>query len=776
MRRIHIWSPLRHASPFGRVERFTRKASVLAILLLAPVIAGANPPDDGFLPVSVWYGGGKARAPMLEPVTADSAAVWRKDLEQIKGLGFQTVRTWVEWTAGEPREHEYHLEQLDLMLKLAEQLGMKVIVQTYVDSAPDWLALKFPDGHLVAQNGQAIPSQAAPGFCFDHPGVRAATLDFLKEVARHVARSQAFYGWDLWSEPHIINWAEITYIPNASFCYCPHSVARFREWLRAKYGALPALNQAWYRQFQNWNEVEPPRFDTILSYTDYMDWRVFITQKLAQDLRSRSETVKAILPGRVTTSHAAGPSALGSFAGGDGNPDDYLMYKSVDYYGTSLYPKHSLPPHLSPERIDMAVDLTRSAGANRGFYIGEMQGGFGVRGDVVSQEVTPLDLVRYMWTAISRGARGINIYAYYPMSTGYESGGYGLINLDGTLTDRSRLAGETARQIEANHDFLVRARPKPPEVAIVVNQLTNLIGGAGHLYNRGAVARSLSGYYRIFRERNVPVDFIDAAELSADQLKAYRLVVVPYPILMLSSEAAMLQQYVRAGGHLFTEARAGWVDERGNAQSVVPGFQWDRMFGVRESSVTPKPELQVRWGDRQIAGSVFEERFTVLSPDAKPLAYFDDGSPAAFEHQYEKGSAIVAGTFFGQANDAPEALSRQRANIVVGNLAQENSAKGAGLHPLGAFLLSWAGIAPAGLNSGRPLDFQQLVADSGRMLFLINWETQPAPFELTVPLDRPARRIREITTGAPVAGTGASITIHGEVPAQSTRVYRVDYQ
>ncbi|HEV2444364.1 MAG TPA: beta-galactosidase, partial [Candidatus Sulfopaludibacter sp.] len=399
-----------------------------ALILALPLLASAAPPAGGFLPVSVWYAGGKARAPMLEPVTPASAAVWRKDLEQIRSLGFNTVRTWVEWTAGEPRPGEYHLEPLDLLLTLAEETGLKVIVQTYVDSAPDWVGVKFPDGRFVAQNGQAIPSQAAPGFCFDHPGVRQATLAFLQEVARHAARSPAFYGWDLWSEPHIINWAEINYIPNATFCYCPHSLARFREWLQKKYGNLAQLNTAWHRQFEDWSQVEPPRFDTILSYTDYMDWRVFITQKLAADLRARSDTVKALLPDRVTTSHAAGPSALGSLGGGDGNPDDYLMYKAVDYYGTSLYPKHSLPPHMAPMRVRMALDLTRSAGANRGFYIGELQAGFGVRGDVVSQEVTPLDLARYMWTAISRGARALNLYAFYPMNAGYESGGYGLID------------------------------------------------------------------------------------------------------------------------------------------------------------------------------------------------------------------------------------------------------------------------------------------------------------------------------------------------------------
>jgi beta-galactosidase len=751
--------------------------SVLSVAaLLLPLLAHAAPPDGGFLPVSVWYAGGKARAPMLEPVTPESPALWRKDLVEIKSLGFNTVRTWVEWTAGEPRQGEYHLEQLDLMLKLADDTGLRVIVQTYVDSAPDWVGVKYPDGHFIAQNGQAIPSQSAPGFCFDNPGVRRATLDFLREVVRHVATSRAFYGWDLWSEPHIINWAEINYIPNASFCYCPYTIARFRQWLQAKYRDLPNLNKAWYRQFQDWKEVEPPRFDTILSYTDYMDWRVFITQKIAEDLGIRNRAVKEILPGRVTTSHAAGPSVLGSFAGGDGNPDDYLMYRQVDYYGTSLYPKHSLPPHMSPTRVMMAVDLTRSAGGNHGFYIGELQGGFGVRGDVVSQEITPLDLVRYMWTAVSRGARGVNIYSLYPMNSGYESGGYGLIDLDGTLTERSKAAGEAAKQIDSNADLLLRAHPKPAEVALVVNQLTNLVGGAGHLYNRGAVVRSLSGYYRMFAERNIPVDFINAVELTPAQVKHYKLIVLPYPILMLSQEARVLEEYVHEGGHLFTEARTGWVDERGSAQSIIPGFGWERMVGVREKSVTPKPDLQILWGDRKIAGAVFEERFTVLDPEAKPLAYFEDGSPAAFEHRYGSGSAIMVGTFPGQANEGAEALSRQRANIVVGSMpARISHATDAGLHPLGGFLAAWAGVSLPELRTSAPVDLQQLVADSGRMVFLMNWGTQAAKLELTVTLDKAPKQVREITTGQTLPGARARAQIAVEVPAQGVRVYRIDY-
>jgi len=55
---------------------------------------GAKPAgDESFYPVAVWYGGGKARAPMLEKDARAKKELWRKDIRQIKALGFNTVRS-----------------------------------------------------------------------------------------------------------------------------------------------------------------------------------------------------------------------------------------------------------------------------------------------------------------------------------------------------------------------------------------------------------------------------------------------------------------------------------------------------------------------------------------------------------------------------------------------------------------------------------------------------------------------------------------------------------
>ena len=480
----------------------------------------------------------------------------------------------MEWNVGEPAEGEYHLENLDLLLRLADESGLKVIVQVYVDSAPEWVGKKYPEGRYAAQDGQPIVSQAAPGYCFDHRGVRKAVLDFFQEVARHVAKSPAFYGWDLWSEPAALNWARIGYKSEPMFCYCPSSLERFREWLKNKYKTLDQLNEAWHRTFTDWSQVEPPRYGTILTYTDFMDWRIYYGYKLAEDLKMRNDAVKAIDPSHVTTSHAPNPSPLVRTLADPYDPtDDFLMKDSVDFFGTSFYPKlTAVEQNWTLERRVLAMDLTNNMTAGRGFYVGELQAGYGVHGTVVGSPVTSSDLEIWTWGMVSRGARAINYYAFYPMNAGYESGGYGMISLDGSLTERSRDAGEVAKRIQENADLLLRSHPERAEVGIVFSPLAPLVGGYDEEGSRTAMHKAVAGYHRMFFERNLPVDVLSSRELAEDRLSQYKLIIIPYPLMLTDEEARILKDYVSDGGHLFVEARPGWVDERGHAEAKVPGL------------------------------------------------------------------------------------------------------------------------------------------------------------------------------------------------------------
>jgi hypothetical protein len=89
--------------------------------------------------------------------------------------------------------YAFRFENLELLLRLAEARGLRVVVQLYLDSAPDWVGERYPEAQFVDRSGAVIKSQASPGFCIDHSGVRAEVVKFYTEQL-----SAAGFGWMSW--------------------------------------------------------------------------------------------------------------------------------------------------------------------------------------------------------------------------------------------------------------------------------------------------------------------------------------------------------------------------------------------------------------------------------------------------------------------------------------------------------------------------------------------------------------------------------------------------
>jgi len=760
------------------MQKTSASLAALVILTLAGLIFAQQgfqrTPD--FLPVSVWYSGGIARAPMLSTITPVSREQWRRDLAQIKSLGFNTVRTWVEWAHCEPRPGEYHFENLDLLCELAREQGLRVICQMYIDSAPDWVAKRFPDGLFEAQSGDKVTPQSAPGCCTDHAGVQEAVLTFFTETAKRAMKHPNFHGWDLWSEPHIINWAYINYVPNATFCYCPHTMQVFQEWLQKKYSTLEALNQAWYRNFTAWSEVSAPRFGTILSYTDFIDWKNFIYEKLAHDLRLRYEAIRVADPIHVITSHAAVPSLFYSPYVGAGATDDFLMAEQIDYYGTSLYPKHNHPStHWERWRFQAAVDFSRSANKrNGGFYVGELQAGKGTYGLNIGNPITPADHRIWMWSAIAKGAKAINIYAYYPMSSGYESGGYGLINLDGSITERAAAAGKTASIITDNMKLLLESKPSPVQIAIVYNPLAQMVGGEQRTVTTDLHQQSLLGWYRFFTERNIPVDFIHRRDLENGDLAEYKLIIIPYPLMFTEKAAEGLKNYVAAGGFAVSEARMAWNDERGFAAPAIPGMGLDQVFGVRESSVKmgespamgvcdlTHPLMQGFTTADTLHGANFAESVVPLSGGGtKVLTRFADGTAALAAGKYGKGETLFIGSFLGMANHIRADRANER---LLWNI------------------MRWSGIERPFTSSHdgakeAPVEIRLRRTAAGSILFLINHSEADQQVTVDLRVAKSGRyRLRDLVHDQQLDLTarGQELKIGQEIKARDVQVWVVE--
>lgn len=706
-----------------------------------------------FFPISVWYTGGRTRATMVRPPESDARASWRRDVEAIARCGFNSVRAWVDWSSGEPAPGQYRFETLDLLMELAEENGLRVILQVYLDSAPDWLVRLYPDCRYVSATGIPIDSQGAPGYCFDHPGVHERAEEFLTRLASHVAQSQALYAWDLWSEPHIVQWGYFDHLPKPGmYCYCPHTIRRFQDWLKRRYGELDSLNRAWYRAFGGWEEILPPKFVSLMSHTEFVDWQEFILDKLAEDLRWRHELVRRC-DGHLTSSHSSMPAVFTLPISSHGSPDDWRMCRQVDIWGTSLYPKHLGAAETNHPAFRAAMlDTARSAcdAVDSPMWLGELQAGHGYVG-VFAAQMTAEDARFYGWQSVAHGVKGLHWYAWYPMTSGLESAGFGMAGLDGLPSPRAIAAGEVARLVSRHSELFLPARPAQARAAVCYDVYSNIMWVCMRQYEHYIPSRCYIGVYYALHAEKLPVDFVHVEQIGAGQLDPYRILFLPFAFMLPEAAAEGLKAFVRRGGVLWAEARTAWNNENGQCGQAVPGFGLDEVFGCRESGVAGVAEPEtvririvrehpalplLREGD-ELLGSLYRQELEVSADDAVVVGVFENGKPALVVHPHGEGAALLTGTLLSYAY-------YQHRDQASGD-AYRGLGRFCGLRPP-LELEVQAGVEPS-LVDARLLEGGRYRGQPARVAFLFNYTGQPAGVTLRLP--REVRQVVDLASEKP---------------------------
>src|ERR1019366_5070632 len=98
--------------------------------------------------------------------------------------------------------------------------------------------------------------------------------------------------------------------------------AKFREWLKAKYGTLDALGRAWHRySLGDWESVHPPRGTG--GYPDSLDWLAFRRDDAIRLLRWRTELIRRLDKRNKITAHSTGVASR------HGN-DPWMQFQAVD--------------------------------------------------------------------------------------------------------------------------------------------------------------------------------------------------------------------------------------------------------------------------------------------------------------------------------------------------------------------------------------------------------------------------------------------------------------
>jgi hypothetical protein len=122
-----------------------------------------------------------------------------------------------------------------------------------------------------------------------------------------------------------------------------------------------------------------------------------------------------------------------------------------------------------------------------------------------------------------------------------------------------------------------------------------------------------------------------------------------------------LIKFVEEGGTLVTEARCGWIDEKGFSYPVIPGGGLDKFFGCREARLLPiqktgkmvisrsHPALPWLKPGNVLDSLFFGESFEIENNKAQVLATGEDGQPMIVLAPFGKGQAMIVGSFVGSA-------------------------------------------------------------------------------------------------------------------------------
>ncbi|MBR5527622.1 MAG: beta-galactosidase [Clostridia bacterium] len=580
---------------------------------------------------------------------------WEKDLYNIRNYGFNTVRAWLVWNTLEKAEGEIDYDYLDTFLSVAKKNDLDVGLLFHLHACPAWAVKKYSKYFYV--NEDSLPFEPAvrpntpgggwPGLCFDNDEVREMEKGFIEKVVSHTKNYSNVAFYEPMNEPH--QWIDLKKSPCGVFCYCDASVAKFRTWLENKYTHIENLNNAWGMFYTSFDEVRPPRW--FSSYSDYTDWRLFTVDNVTEEIKFRTDVIKAN-DTKPVIAHAWGGGTTTCPQLGGMAFDDWKNAKVFDKWGYSAFPNTS----ADCASLGLGCDSTRCAAGGKEYWQSELTAGLVGTGLNIKGRIDDNTFDKFSLESIRHGATGLLYWQYRKELFGTEFGGFSMVDYDGGPTNLSLRASKLCKMLQENEKSFKEGTQKAAEVGLVFSMRSYLAAWSANdkMDNKFAVD-SLSGYYKMFWEENITTDIIH--EEFAEDLERYRVIILPSPYAVSPSFVAKLREYVKNGGVVISDPFFGAFDETMALSSHVPGLDTLEMFGAEEDDITIREKVFLYDGKEKLefAGNRHLETFRNVT--GKALYNYEDGTPAIVENNYGKGKAFLSGINLGLCYSAKTLIS-----------------------------------------------------------------------------------------------------------------------
>ncbi len=495
--------------------------------------------------------------------------VWDADFAAIRAAGMRVVRSFSFWNHMEPAPGRYELEDFDLMFDLAEKHGLHVWLDVTLathGSCPEWLLREHPDiravdrkGNPLMVSGSAAAPQGAILHCYDHPVWEQRGGDLLRHVVHRYKDRGNLLVWGLW-DGVAPGRASIEPYP----CYCEHSLAAYKRWLRARY-SLDELNGALLRRYRTWEDVAPPRDNH--NVVEMLMFRRFTRDNLVEKLRWMVAETRAIDPGHEVRAHGVVIP----------QPWHEACASEVDSWGMSMSSNNMLTssdPYQVANRA-FGFDAARALAPNGRWWNEEIYAGMAKGGVTWKKQSAPQELTALLWLTLAGGASGCMFWQYRPEYLSFESPGYNLAALDGKPTPRLQAVSRAIARIEGMKEHLPvdcgRAR-----VGILYHAPSQELFGLNDEGQR--YSSDLTGVWTALWRNGIAADLVTPAM----DWTGYDLLFLPNLALMDEPARKRLERTLAEspGTRFVAEGSFGLYSEDGQS-SYDPPEGFGERFGVR---------------------------------------------------------------------------------------------------------------------------------------------------------------------------------------------------
>lgn len=657
-----------------KLFRFAVHFLALAPLTILAVSAQAPNPDwfpkKDMLTVGVYY------YPEAWP-----AAQWARDMANIRKLNMEFVHMGeFAWYFMEPEEGRFNFDWLEKNVDLAAKNGLKVILCTPSATPPIWLVRGHPEILMVDAQGRTMDHGSREQADWSSAIYRDYVTKIDTELAKRFGNDPRVWGWQIDNElSHY----------GRRFSYSKAATAKFRDWLREKYGTIDRLNEDWGDAFwsmmyQSFDQIDIPNEDTLVADPSphaVLDFRRWFAHETADYIGMQAKVLRRYSKNQWITTN---------FVAMHEDVDPSLSAKTLDVFTWTHYPVHGdlndgpLGFRLgSAEVMSFMHDYMRSFNGLSGPM--ELQPGQVNWGQV---NPWPLPGAIHMWIlrAFGAGARMVCTYRYRQPLYGSELYHKGLAETDGVTPSPGG-----REYAEAMHDMMDLRKHYDPEVREPADYASRRTAFLISYDNRWDISNHKQTvrwnteahwmhYYRALKSMMAPVDVMTADR----DFSHYPFVIAPAYQLIDRELIRRLTEYVQNGGHLILSCRTAQKDKRGHLWEAAWAEPIYSLIGAHisrydllpvgvDGSVTAdgKSYAWGSWGD-------------ILEPDTgtEVLAQYADqfysGRPAAVSRKLGRGTVTYIGV---------DTLDGELERALLRRTYMAADAKPANLEP--NFLVDW---------------------------------------------------------------------------------------